>query len=84
MRIISNSVDQSNRLSRCPGEKAGAEAKKGREISCWISPLGFREETRWQRDRWAETAEARIEKRGIIAFFGEANAFLPGHGIPWK
>jgi hypothetical protein len=28
----------------------------------------------------AETAEARIVKRGTTAFFGEANAFLPGHG----
>ncbi len=42
--------------------------------------LRFRKETRWQRDRRAETAEARIGKRGITTFFGEANAFLPGQG----
>jgi len=40
----------------------------------------FRKETRWQRDSRAETMESRIGKREIIAFFGEANVFLPGHG----
>jgi hypothetical protein len=55
-----------------PGEKAGAEAKKGREKPSQFPPLCLRKETRWQRDHRAETAEARIEKRGIIAFFGPA------------
>ncbi|MCX5910936.1 MAG: hypothetical protein NTV04_03300 [Deltaproteobacteria bacterium] len=41
-------------------------------------PLGLRKETRWPRVRRAETAEARIEKGRTTAFFGEANAFLPG------
>jgi hypothetical protein len=30
----------------------------------------------------AETAEARLEKRGTTAFLGEAN-FFPGQGILW-
>jgi len=28
-------------------------------------------------------AEARIGERRTTAFFGEANAFLPGHGTTW-
>jgi hypothetical protein len=28
-----------------------------------------------------KTAEASIEHRGFTAFFGEANALFPGHGI---
>ncbi|OGQ00011.1 MAG: hypothetical protein A2Z51_12465 [Deltaproteobacteria bacterium RBG_19FT_COMBO_52_11] len=28
-------------------------------------------------------AEARIGERGTTTFFGEANAFLPGHGTTW-
>ena len=65
----------------CPGKKAGAEVKKGREKSSRSYYPCLRKETRWLRHRCAETAEARIGKRGITAFFGEANAFLPGHGI---
>jgi len=68
----------------CPGKKTGAEAKKGREKPSWFSPLWFRKETRGQRESRAETAAARIRKGGIAAFFGEANAFLPGHGIIWQ
>ena len=70
-----------NRLPCCPGKKAGAEAKKGREKPSQFPPLRFRKETRWQRERRAETAEARIGRRGTAAFFGKANAFLPGQGI---
>jgi len=78
--IISNLVGRLNPFLCCPGKKAGAEAKKGWEK---LSKLPFpclRKETRWQRDNRAETAEARIWKRGTTAFFGEANAFLPGQG----
>jgi hypothetical protein len=74
-------VDHSDPFSCCPGKKAGAEAKKGREKSSVVLPLCPRKERRWQRDRRAETAEARIGKRGTTAFFGEANAFLPGQGM---
>jgi hypothetical protein len=31
----------------------------------------------------AETTGARNGKRRITAFFGEANAFWPGHGVIW-
>jgi len=68
----------------CPGKKAGAEAKKGREKATQYPPLRFRKETRGERDIRAETAEARLEKRKITAFFGEANAFLLGHGTAWQ
>jgi len=40
----------------------GAEAKKGWEKPSKFPPFRFRKETRWQRDRRAETAEARIWK----------------------
>jgi hypothetical protein len=73
-------MNRSGRSSCCPGKKAGAEAKKGREKPSPFSPLRFRKETRWQGDRRAETAEARLGEREITAFFGEANAFLPGQG----
>jgi hypothetical protein len=73
-------VGRSDPFSCCPGKKAGAEAKKGREKSSLFPPLCLRKETRWQKDRRAETAEARIGKRGTTGFFGEANAFLSGQG----
>jgi hypothetical protein len=73
-------VGRSNRLCRCPGKKAGAEAKKGREKPFQSSPLCFRKETRGEKNSRSETAEARIWKRERTAFFGEANVFLPGHG----
>ena len=50
----------SNQECRCAGKKAGAEAQKDREKASQFPPLRFRKETREQRDRWAETAEARI------------------------
>ena len=52
----------------------------------WGPLLGFRKETRGQRGCQAETAEARLGKRGTTAFFGEANAFLPGQGthLPYE
>jgi hypothetical protein len=61
-------------------KKRAPKAKRaGRKLN--ESPfLFFLKETRWQRDRRAETAKARIEKRGTTAFFGEAHVFLPGHG----
>jgi hypothetical protein len=37
---------------------------------------------RGERDGGAETAEARIQKKGTTAFFGEANALWPGHATP--
>jgi hypothetical protein len=37
-------------------------------------------ETRWQKDRRAETAEAPIGKRGTTDFLGEENALLRGLG----
>jgi len=80
IRIISKLVGRSGPFSCCPGKKAGAEAKKGREKPLGLPLLRFRKETRWQRGHRAETAEARIGKRGTTAFFGEANAFLPGQG----
>ena len=83
VRIISNLVGHSDPSPCCPGKKAGAEDKKGRENPSQFPPLCFRKETRGERDTWAETAEARIGKKGITAFFGEANAFLPGHGAIW-
>jgi len=83
MKIISKFVGRSDPFSCCPGKKAGAEAKKGREKPLGLPLLRFRKETRWPRNGRAETAEARIGKRGTTAFFGEANAFLPGQGIPW-
>jgi hypothetical protein len=79
-RTISNLVRRPDRSSCFPGKKAGVEAKKGREKPSKFSVIRFHEETRWQRDNKAETAEARIWKRGTTAFFGEANDFLPGHG----
>jgi hypothetical protein len=81
--IISNLVGHSDPSPCCPGKKAGAEEKKGRENPSQFPPLCFRKETRGERDTRAETAEARIRKRGITSFFGEANAFLPGHGAIW-
>jgi len=72
-----------NRSPCCPVKKAGAEAKKGRENPSQFPPRRFRKEMRWQRDRRAETAEARIGKRGTTAFSGEANVFLHGQGILW-
>jgi hypothetical protein len=79
--ILSNSVGGSYQPPRWPGKKSGAEGKKGREKPCQFPFLHFRKEARRQRDSRAETAEARIGKRGNTAFFGEANAFLPGQGI---
>ena len=73
-------MGRSDPFSCCPGKKAGAEAKKGREKPDRAPLLRFRKETRRQRDGRAETAEARLAKRGTAAFFVEANAFLPGHG----
>jgi len=81
LSTISTLVGHAEKFSCCPGKEAGAEVKKGREKPSKFSPLRFRKETRWPWDRRAETAEARIGKRGTSAFFGEANAFLPGHGI---
>jgi len=60
LRIISNLVGRSDPLPCCPGKKAGAEDKKGREKSLKVPPLCFRKETRGQRDNRAETAEARM------------------------
>jgi len=82
MKIISKLVGRSDPFSCCPGKKAGAEAKKGREKPLGLPPLRFRKETRGPRNSRAETAAARIGKRGTTAFFGEAKAFLPGQGIP--
>jgi hypothetical protein len=78
--IISNLVDRLDKSPCCPGKKAGAEAEKGREKPSRFSPLCFRKQTRGESDTRAETAEARVWKRDVTAFFGEANAFLPGHG----
>ena len=72
-------VGRSNRLCRCLGKKAGAEAKKGPEKPFQSPPLFFRKETRGERNSRSETAEARLRKRESTAFFGEANVFLPGH-----
>jgi hypothetical protein len=83
MRIISDLVGRSDPSPCCPGKKAVAEGKKGREQLPWFSLLGFRKETRGQRNTRAGTAEARIGKRGVTAFFGEANAFWPGQGTIW-
>jgi hypothetical protein len=63
-----------------PGQESRRRSQKGPGDTSQIPPLCLRKETRWQRDRRAETAEARIVKRGTTAFFDEANAFLPGHG----
>jgi hypothetical protein len=65
-----------------PGQERPAKrgTKKGREKPSQFPPLRFRKETR-QRERRAETPEARIGRRGTTVFFGEANAFLPGQGI---
>ncbi|MBP1717737.1 MAG: hypothetical protein H6Q43_1175, partial [Deltaproteobacteria bacterium] len=71
-------------VSLLPGQKTGAEAKKGREKPTQFPPLRFRKETRGERDIRAETVEARLGKRRITAFFGEANAFLLGHGTAWQ
>jgi hypothetical protein len=60
IRIISNLVGRLTPFLCCPGKKAGAEAKKGREKPFKLPLLRFRKETRWQRDNRAETAEARI------------------------
>jgi hypothetical protein len=81
--IVSNLVGRSALSACCPGKKAGAEDKKGREKPSQVSPLCFRKETRGQRDTRAETAEVRLGKRGITAFFGPAKGgtFLPGQGI---
>jgi len=78
--IISKLVGRSEPFSCCPGKKAGAEAKKGREKPNWIPLLGFRKETRGQKVYRAETAEARLGKRGTTPFFGPAKrgTFLPG------
>ncbi len=79
--IISKLVGRFDRSPRCPGKKAGAEAKKGLEKPGQFPFLPFPKEKRWPRKIRAETVEARIGKRGITAFFGEANAFLPGQEI---
>ena len=81
-KIISKLAGRSDPFSCCPGKKAGAEAKKGREKSSLFPPPCLRKETRWPRDTRAETAEARIGKRGTTAFFGPAKrgTFLPGQG----
>jgi len=82
--IISEFVARLNPFRCCPGKKAGAEVKKGREILPRFLLPGFRKQKRSQRDLRAETAEARHGKRGTIAFFGEANVFLPGQGTLWQ
>ncbi|MBP1718042.1 MAG: hypothetical protein H6Q43_1480 [Deltaproteobacteria bacterium] len=80
MCLISDLIGRSDQFPCCPGKKAGAEDKKGREKPSQFSPLCFRKERRGQRDTRAETAEARIGKRGVTTFFGEANVFCPGMG----
>jgi hypothetical protein len=65
-----------------PGKKGGAKIKKGREKSPLSPAPGLRKETPWSRDCGAETAEARVWEKWTAAFFGEANAFLPGQGAP--
>ncbi|MBP1713271.1 MAG: hypothetical protein H6Q42_1474 [Deltaproteobacteria bacterium] len=73
-------IGRSDRRLRCPGKRAGAEAKEGREKPSQFFFFYFRKEKRKQRDTRIETAEARIGQRGTTAFFSEANALLPGHG----
>jgi len=80
MRIISNLVGRSDPLPCCPGKKAGAEAKKGREKPPQLPLLRFRKETRWQRDNQAETAEARIKKEEPPPFLARRMIFCPGMG----
>jgi hypothetical protein len=77
-RIISNLVGHSDPSPCYPGKKAGAEDKKGRENPSQFPPLCFRKETRGERDTWAETAEARIGKRGITSFLARRMLFCPG------
>jgi hypothetical protein len=60
IRIISDLVGRSDLVSCCPGKKAGAEDKKGREKPSKPPFPCFRKETRWQRADRAEAAEARI------------------------
>jgi hypothetical protein len=81
--IISGLIDRLDSSPCCPGKKAGAEAKKGREKPSRFSPPRFRKEMRRQRENRAETAEARLGKRGTTPFFGEANAFLTGQESIW-
>jgi hypothetical protein len=79
--IIPKLPAHTNRSPCCPGKKSRVSRdKKGREKPFPIPSLCLCKETRWQRDRRAETGEARIGKRGTTAFLGEANAFLRGPG----
>jgi hypothetical protein len=67
-----------------PGRTGSRRRKKGREDPSYAAPACSP-----QRDAGGKgmaglkTAEARIGQRGIIAFFGETNARLPGQGSPW-
>jgi len=83
-RIISKLGDRLDPSPCCPGKKAGAEGKKGREKPSRFPCPCLHKETRGPRHHQAETAEARIGKRGTTSFFGEAHAFLPGHGTDWQ
>src|SRR4030042_5742096 len=78
--IISNLVGRSHQPSRCPGKRAGAEDKKGRDQTLPFSFFFLSAKRRGGKGIARQRgAEARIGERGTTAFFGEANAFLPGH-----
>src|SRR4030042_5448780 len=81
MRIISNLVGRLDWPSRCPGKKAGAEAKKGREQSFPMPPLSFP-----QRDAggkgWPNCKRRKPASRmeGPLPFLARRMLFCPGMG----
>jgi len=82
--FISKLVGRSHQSSRCPGKRAGAEDKKGRDQAFPFSFLFLSAKRRGGKGiARQQGAEARIGERGTTAFFGEANALLPGHGTTW-
>ncbi len=72
-QIISNVIDPSDQASRCPGQRAGAEDKKGRDQTFPIPSSCFpQSDVAGKGIASQQGLEARFMQKGITAFFGPA------------
>src|SRR4030042_7092543 len=76
-QMISNLVGRLDRPSRCPGKRAGAEAKKGREQTFPFSILfPFRKETRGERDGLTANGGSPQRERRNPCLFWRGECFF--------